>query len=184
MEQLSVPFNTFRLPFVVTGSFIFVRFSRIILYQKGKIALKLFDKLAEVKFKLKLYIMSNLINIYIAGGVEYMHPITLLFLFNLGVVIYVILNHVKKKSIDEKWIETIKHVGGLALAVGTIGTLVGLFFAFDALEASKDVIPFPVIMGGLKVALINILYGLFIFFISMMVYVAMKLKIHGKSVTS
>ena len=126
--------------------------------------------------------MSNLINIYVAGGPNYMHPITLLFLFNLGVITYVIFNRLKKKSIDKKWIDTIKHVGGLALAVGTIGTLVGLFFAFDALEASKEVIPFPVIMGGLKVALINILYGLFIFFISMIVYVAMKLKMLGKSV--
>ena len=156
IEQLNVPFNTFRRPFVITGSFIFIRFSNITLDQKSKIAPNLFDKLAEVKFKLKLYIMSNLINTYIAGGVEYMHPITLLFLFNLGVITYVIFNHLKKKSIDKKWIETIKHVGGLALAVGTIGTLVGLFFAFDALEASKEVIPFPVIMGGLKVALINI----------------------------
>ena len=128
--------------------------------------------------------MSNLINTYIAGGVEFMHPITILFLFNLGVVTYVTFSHLKKKSIDKKWIETIKHVGGLALAVGTIGTLVGLFLAFDALEASKEVIPFPVIMGGLKVALISILYGLFIFFISMIVYVAMKLKIQGISVTS
>ncbi len=144
--------------------------------QKSKIAPNLFDKLAEVKFKLKLYIMSNLINTYLAGGVEYMHPITLLFLFNLGVIAFVIFNHSKRKSIDKKWIETIKHLGGLALAVGTIGTLISLFFAFNALEASKEVIPFPVIMGGLKVALINILYGLFIFLISMVVYVAMKLK--------
>ena len=128
--------------------------------------------------------MSNLINTYLAGGVEYMHPITLLFLCNLGVITYVIYNYLKKKSIDKKWIETVKHLGGLALAVGTIGTLVGLFFAFNALEASKEVIPFPVIMGGLKVALINILYGLFIFLISMIVYVAMKLKMLGKSVTS
>ena len=125
--------------------------------------------------------MSNLINIYIAGGPTFMHPITLLFLFNLGVSAYVIINYVKRRSIDNKWIETIKHVGGLALAVGTIGTLAGLFFAFDALEASAEVIPFQVIMGGLKVALINILYGLFIFCISMTVYVALKLRIYGKS---
>ena len=128
--------------------------------------------------------MSNLINTYRAGGVEYMHPITLLFLSNLGVVIYVVFNLLKKKSIDKKWIETIKHLGGLALAVGTIGTLISLFFAFNALEASKEIIPFPIIMGGLKVALINILYGLFVFIISMIVYVAMKLKMQGNSVTS
>jgi len=123
--------------------------------------------------------MSNLIDIYIAGGVNYMHPITLLFLFNLGVMAYVIINLLKKNSIDVKWIETIKHVGGIAVAAGTFGTLVGLFVAFDVLEATKEIIPFQVIMGGLKVALINILYGLIVFFISMLVYVTMKLKIRA-----
>ena len=121
--------------------------------------------------------MSNLIDTYIAGGVKYMHPITLLFLFNLVVMAYVIITYLKKKSVDVKWIETIKHVGGLAVAFGTFGTLAGLFIAFDFLEASKQIIPFQVIMGGLKVALINILYGLIVFFISMLVYVTMKLKI-------
>ena len=177
--QLNVPFNTFRRPFVAPGSIIFVRFSNITLVQKSKAAPNLFDKLAEVKFKLKLYIMSNLINTYLAGGPNYMHPLTLLFLFNLGVITYIIFNHLKKKSIDKKWIEIIKHVGGLAVAFGTFGTLAGLFIAFDVLEATKETIPFQVIMGGLKVALINILYGLIIFFISMIVYVAMKLKIRA-----
>ena len=139
----------------------------------------LIDKLAEIEFKLKLYTMSNLIDTYIAGGVEFMHSITLLFLFNLAVIAYIIISHLKKKSVDAKWIETIKHVGGLAVAFGTFGTLAGLFFAFDALEAAKEIIPFQVIMGGLKVGLITILYGLIVFFISMIVYVAMKLKIRA-----
>jgi len=123
--------------------------------------------------------MSNLIDTYIAGGVEFMHPITLLFLFNFGVIGYIIITHLKKKSVDAKWIETIKHVGGIAVAFGTFGTLAGLFLAFDALEAAKEIIPFQVIMGGLKVGLITILYGLIVFFISMIVYVAMKLKIRA-----
>jgi len=146
--------------------------------QKTKIGVNLIVKLAQTNFKLKLYTMSNLIDTYVAGGVEYMHPITLLFFFNLGVIAYVIINHLKKNSIDPKWIETVKHIGGIAVAVGTFGTLAGLFMAFNALEASKEIIPFQVIMGGLKVALINIIYGLIIFFISMLAYVTMKLKIH------
>jgi len=121
--------------------------------------------------------MSNLIDTYIAGGPSYMHPITMLLLFNLVVISYIIARRLKKNSIDGKWIEAVKHVGGLAIAFGTFGTLWGLFLAFDALEASKEIIPFPVIMGGLKVALINILYGLIVFFISMLAYVALKLKI-------
>jgi hypothetical protein len=121
--------------------------------------------------------MSNLIDTYIAGGIESMHPITLLFLFNLVVIGYIVFCLIKKNAFNRKWIDSIKHASGLAVAYGTFGTLTGLFFAFDALEASKEIIPFQVIMGGLKVALISILYGLIIFFISMLAYMVLKLKV-------
>ena len=83
--------------------------------------------------------------------------------------------------INPKWMEAIKHVGGFAAAVGTFGTLMGLFMAFNALEHSEQVIPFQVIMGGLKVALINVLYGLIVFLISMVCYIVLKLKQSGRA---
>lgn len=121
--------------------------------------------------------MSNLVNTYLAGGVMYMHLLTLLFLFNLGAVGYIIFCKMRKKDISGNWLEVVKHIGGLAVAFGTFGTLMGLLFAFDALESSKDIIPFQVIMGGLKVSLINVLYGLMIFCISMLAYIILKLRI-------
>jgi hypothetical protein len=120
--------------------------------------------------------MSKIINTYLAGGVEFMHPITILLVLNLAIVGYVIYSRVWLKAINPNWIEAIKHVGGFAAAVGTFGTLAGLFLAFNALEQSAEVIPFQVIMGGLKVALINVLYGLIVFFISMIAYIVLKLK--------
>jgi hypothetical protein len=121
--------------------------------------------------------MSNLLDTYRAGGVEYMHPLTLLLLCNLAIIIYIVISRSKKKVIGSKWLEAIKHISGLAVAFGTFGTLFGLFMAFDVLESSEQVIPFQVIMGGLKVALINILYGLIIFFISMLTYIILKLRV-------
>lgn len=178
------PFARIWDPFARTGPLKFIECWNAVIGQKKKIVDTLINKLAETKFKLEFYIMSTLINTYIAGGTNFMHPITLLFLFNLGVIAYVVLTYLKKKYINGKWLETIKHLGGLALAVGTIGTLTGLFLAFDALETIKEIVPFQVIMGGLKVALINILYGLIVFIISMFVYVVIKLKTPGNSVTS
>lgn len=133
-------------------------------------------KLVDLKFKLKLYNMSKLIDTYIAGGVEYMHPITLLFLFNIGIAGYIIFCRIRKKIFHNAWLEAIKHVAGFIVAFGTFGTLAGFFMAFNALENSEQIIPFQMIMGGLKVALINVLYGLVIFFISMLVYVVLKLR--------
>ena len=172
-----VPFDPIRYPFAISHGLGFLSRTNKVLDQKNEIASNLIDNLADTKFKLKLYIMSNLIDTYIAGGVEYMHPITLLFLFNLGVTGYIVFCRVTKKAFDRKWIESIKHASGLAVACGTLGTLAGLFMAFNALETIKEVLPFQVIMGGLKVALINVLYGLIIFFISMLAYMVLKLKV-------
>jgi drug/metabolite transporter (DMT)-like permease len=120
--------------------------------------------------------MSRIIDIYIAGGVEYMHPVTIILLFNLGVIVYVIVCVVRKREFNKNWLEAVKHFSGFAVAFGVFGTLVGLFLAFDVLE--KSAIPFQVIMGGLKVALINTLYGLIVFFISMLAYIVLKLRIN------
>src|SRR5687767_13433339 len=120
--------------------------------------------------------MSTLIDTYVAGGVEYMHPLTLLFLLNLGILGYFVFLRLKGEVRPMKWIEAIKQISGVALAFGTFGTLAGFFQAFDALEHMETVVPFQVIMGGLKVALINILYGLIIFLISMLLYIILKLR--------
>lgn len=122
---------------------------------------------------------TSLSELYSSGGTIWMHPITLLFLINVGIAVYVLLSWINKKQWLMKWIEAIKQLGGLAVAWGAFATLVGLFQAFGALEESKDVIPFQVIMGGLKVALITVLYGLIVFCISQLVYILFKLKSAG-----
>ena len=141
----------------------------------------LIEKLAHESSKFKLYLMSKLIDIYLQGGVVYMHPITILLIVNIAITGYIIYNRALSKIISPKWLETIKHIGGFAVAVGTFGTLVGLFLAFNALERSEHAIPFPVIMGGLKVALINVLYGLIAFLISMVCYIVLKLRQPGNA---
>ena len=125
--------------------------------------------------------MSKIIDTYIAGGVQFMHPVTILLVANIAITGYIIYNRTLSKTISPKWIETIKHLGGFAAAIGTFGTLVGLFMAFNALEHSEQVIPFQVIMGGLKVALINVLYGLIVFLISMICYIVLKLRQPGNA---
>ena len=103
---------------------------------------------------------------HIVGGPEYMIPLTIILLLNIALILYVAYFNLNKKVIHSKWLETIKQLAGFALAWGAFSTLIGLFQAFGALEASKDVLPFQVIMGGLKVALITSLYGFGIFHFS------------------
>jgi hypothetical protein len=117
----------------------------------------------------------SLSDFYISGGAEYMHVMTLILLLNIALVIYVAFFNVQKKVIHDKWIETIKQLGGFALAWGAFSTLIGLFQAFDSLEASKEVLPFQVIMGGLKVALITVLYGFCVFHFSIFAVIILRL---------
>jgi len=56
-----------------------------------------------------------------------------------------------------------------------------LFFAFDDLAGMKETLPLYVIMGGLKVALITILYGLIIFMLSLISFIGLKSMMNNSS---
>ncbi len=105
------------------------------------------------------------------GGIIWMSPIDILGLINLGLIAYLIYHKATKKSLSEKALMLLKQIGGLALAWGAFATLAGFFQALGALEEAKDTIPFPVICGGLKVALITVLYGFLVYMISLAAYI-------------
>jgi len=104
-----------------------------------------------------------------------MFPLFLMLMVNLCIIVYLLISRIQKKQFNTKWLEAIKQIGGLAAVWGVFGTIVGLFNAFDALEAIKEMLPFQVIMGGLKVAVITAIYGLSIYCISMLTYIIFKL---------
>ncbi len=114
-------------------------------------------------------------DLYVAGGVNWMNPITLLFLINVGIIVFVLVSGLTKRQWPSKWLEAMKQLGGLALAWGTFGSLAGLFQIFGVLEEAKEDIPFQMIMGGLKVGLITVLYGLIVFCVSQLAYIIFKL---------
>jgi hypothetical protein len=115
------------------------------------------------------------VNFHIEGGREFMIPLTLLFTINIFIFFHVLTNLIRRKTLHSNWLESIKQIGGLAAAWGAWSTIIGLFYAFDALESAKDVIPFPVICGGLKVASLTVLYGLAIYCISLLAYIILKI---------
>lgn len=115
------------------------------------------------------------VNFHIEGGTFFMVPLTLLFTINIFIFFHVLSAIIRKKAIHANWLESIKQIGGLAAAWGTWSTIIGLFQAFDAIENAKDVIPFPVICGGLKVASLTVLYGLAIYCLSLLAYIILKI---------
>lgn len=124
---------------------------------------------------MKIILVSWLIDLHFDGGPIFMIPLSLMLIVIIGLVIYSILGLVKKKSLVTKYVEAIKQIGAMAAVFGALSTLIGLMQAFNYLENSTEVTPFQVIMGGMKVAIVTALYGLFIFFVSMLAYIIFKL---------
>lgn len=121
-------------------------------------------------------------DLYVSGGVMYMHPITLVFIINLIVIGYVVLNRFQDKAISLKWIESIKQLGMLGLVLGALGTMIGFFQMFGALEEMKETLPLNVISGGVNAAIINLLYGLIVFCSSLLAYIILKIADKEKAV--
>ena len=119
--------------------------------------------------------LTTFFELHIAGGPPFMYPLLVLFIVNIALSIYVLISRSQKKQINARWLEAIKQIGGLAAAYGAFGTVFGLIKAFDAIENSPEFIPFTVICGGLKVAALNVVYGLFILCLSQLAYIIMKL---------
>lgn len=109
-----------------------------------------------------LPLSSNLFTLFVSGGPVGMIIITLLF---------IALFFAAWKA--PAWV---KEIGIAALVVGIFWTLYGFFQMADYLAGNDDVVS-TVIAGGIKVGLIPILYGLIVYFVSLILRVIHKPRI-------
>lgn len=70
----------------------------------------------------------------------------------------------------------VKEIGIGALVASIFWTLRGLFQVFELAESFGD-IPFNIYCGGFKVAMISTLYGLIVYFISLVIRIIQKPRI-------
>jgi hypothetical protein len=70
----------------------------------------------------------------------------------------------------------VKEIGIAALTVSVFWTVYGFYQIFDVLQMIGDVSP-AIVCGGCKVALIGVLYGLIVYFISLIIRVIQKPRI-------
>lgn len=71
----------------------------------------------------------------------------------------------------------VKELGRLALVFGIFGMLLGIQQICGAIQMASDNIPVSVLCGGIKVVLIPVLYGIIIYFISLIISIAQKPRI-------
>ncbi len=107
--------------------------------------------------------LTNLFTLFISGGPVGMIIITLLF---IG------LFFAAWKA--PAWV---KEIGIAALVVGVFWTLLGYFQVADFIQGYAEDISPNVLAGGIKVGLVPVLYGLIVYFVSLVLRVIHKPRI-------
>ena len=96
-----------------------------------------------------------MIDLFFEGGLLFMSLLTVLF----AAVVYAALQ--QRKSL--------KLFGLLALSLGILGQLLGLFQMYDAIVSMGGEISQTMLVGGLRVSSITSIYGLLIYSISLVI---------------
>ena len=109
-----------------------------------------------------------MLDLFYMGGPLFMGILTLVFLLLITFTIQIILQTTRKKVVKHEKINRLKSIGLLALVIGVLGQLIGLFSAFQSIEEMGSVSQ-HVLMGGLKVSSITTIYGLIIYLISILI---------------
>ena len=111
---------------------------------------------------------------FLEGGALFMSLILICLLISIFFTIKSILKIKTDKEASKKILKHISDSGTLGLALGVMGAFIGLVSAFDVLEASGAAEP-SIIAGGLKVALLSPLFGLFTFSVSKLAILILRI---------
>ncbi len=117
--------------------------------------------------------MSQIIDRINEGGPVFMVPMVLIILM---IIILFVLSLLGKKPMS-KTNELISHLSLFAMIWGFLGSTVGLIQAFDAIESVNNVAQ-PIVAGGLKVALLSTVFGLFTFLVGRGAMLILTIKLH------
>ena len=117
---------------------------------------------------------TTLFNRFLEGGALFMSLILFCLLISIYFTAKSVLNIKNNIEVSRKMLKHINDTAVLALAVGVMSAFIGLISAFDVLEASGGAEP-AIIAGGLKIALLSPLFGLFTFCISKLAILILRI---------
>ena len=111
---------------------------------------------------------------FLEGGALFMSLILICLLISIFFTVKSILKIRTDKEASKKILKHISDSGTLGLALGVMRAFIGLVSAFDVLEATGAAEP-SIIAGGLKVALLSPLFGLFTFSVSKLAILILRI---------
>ena len=106
----------------------------------------------------------------------------------LGIIILVIsilatarrIMHQEYSQLDEKLMLSIKSLGGIAGLAGLFFQTIGLYLAFQAIRAAADISAI-IVMKGVFVSFYTTMFGLGVFFVSMIIWYILKVTAGNKA---
>lgn len=104
------------------------------------------------------------------GGPFFTYPILIVLFIIIGIFIYDLI----KKTDYSKTISLISHLSWFAVAWGFWGRTFGLIAAFDSIEAYGE-ITIGALASGLKVALLDPVFGIFVFLVARVAIIVLTL---------
>ena len=117
---------------------------------------------------------TTLFNRFMEGGALFMSLVLICLLISIYFTVKSLLTIKTNIEISKKMLKHISDSGTLGLALGVMGAFIGLIAAFDVLEATGGAAP-SIIAGGLKVALLSPLFGLFTFSVSKLAILILRI---------
>ena len=117
---------------------------------------------------------TTLFNRFMEGGALFMSLVLVCLLLSIYFLVKSLVNIKTNIEISKKMLKHISDSGTLGLALGVMGAFLGLITAFDALEATGAAEP-SIVAGGLKVALLSPLFGLFTFSVSKLAILILRI---------
>lgn len=122
-----------------------------------------------------------MIDFLIIGGPIFTFPMTLLFLVNIALAVraFIFINNDRFASAHaaSKAVDTVKYVGVVLLTLGILGQIIGLYGAFQAIEAMDVDINPAMLAGGIKVSSVTTLLGLTYFILSYVGWLALRARV-------
>lgn len=124
-----------------------------------------------------------MINLYYRGGPLFMTLIILAGLFMAGIAVYFVIKMINGDQLPKSRLKAIPIAGSLAFMLGILAQAIGLYQAMSAIQAAGDVSP-ALLAGGFQVSMIAPIFGIFIFIISLIVYLCISFWYKPENVNS
>ncbi|WP_339662658.1 MotA/TolQ/ExbB proton channel family protein [Croceibacter atlanticus] len=105
------------------------------------------------------------------GGPFFMWPIVFIFI----ILVALFIRQIVTKANKDHTITLLSNISLFILAWGILGSVIGLIQAFDAIEGAGSVSQ-GVMAGGLKIAFLTTVFGLFTFIFGRLFIIILNLK--------